>query len=302
MRQVALNFIRNDATIIGPNTHLDSSPRYYYQDRWPKWLKCLEFLTRILPARGGNATAGLHIMKVAAFVTEDPAFEDYYRRELIGKRRYDWYAEHRGPARTAEMIEHNLWWMKPMAKLLYGFDVKVTQDSLRSSVGMNLSHVTLYNLSRLEKDPEIRKVYQRALDTVHQPVSGEANAFWNFLAASQLGADDRTRDESLDSLQRFPSGAPGAERRPEVLLRPKYKGLSANFFKAKQPWEWFSEKPLPFELRRLHGFAWQHNAHEVSERAFSIHGAGGSAYLIAYWLGRSLGYIPAPEPSEPAKQ
>ncbi len=294
VRQVALHFMANDGKIVALDTYLDSSPQNYYQHLLPWWLAWLKPLTNLLPARGGNAMHGLHLLKVASVITQDPAIEGYYRK-LIDEKDYHRRVQDHTQGRSEELIKKNRWWVRPLVKLLFGWDVEPTPDSLRSSVGMNLGHVAIYNLARLEEDPELRQYYLNGLHSAHAAVAAHGNAFWNFLHASQWGPDQGVAD-GLDTIERFPIEGRGEVRNSENPDLPRYKGLQTNFFKSDQRWNWFTTEPLPFEDRVLHSFAWQHNALQMDGGGFDPKVDGGGAYLVAYWLGRLRGWVPEEAP------
>lgn len=289
VRQIGLHFIEHDGKIQALDTYLDSSPRYYYQDLWPKWLRWLSWVRYLLPNRGGNSMHGLHIMKVAAYVTQDPKILEYYRRELVEKKGYVKIVESGTSGGTERSVRRWLWLINILTKLRYGFDVQATPDSLRAGVGMNLGHIALYNLSRLEEDPEIRRSYLKALQGTHEPVARHSNTYWNFLAASQTGGDPHAVSEGIDSLEKFPLEG-GVINNSEDPSIPKYKGLQSTFFKSNQGWQWYAYEPLPFKKRPMHSFAWQQNAMRM-DGDYEPGEAGGADYLAAYWLGRRYGFI-----------
>ena len=291
LRQGAHNFMRNGGKFISDDTHLDSSAHYYYQDRLPKALRWLAPVAHLLPARGGNPLSGLEFMRIAASLTGDADIEAYYRR-LIEKKNYAWYAEHKTAGATEKMMRDHSGLFNFIARVLYGRDVKVTPDSIRSPVGTNLQHIAFYDLMRWEKDPKILQAYADGYRDAHAPVARHANSFWNFLAVSQLGGDAAGIAEGVDSLKRFPLDY-GTRKNSDDPAIPKYKGLSNNFYRNKPHWEWFSVDPLPLERRPMHTFAWQQNAMSM-DGSFDYKDADGAAYLAAYWFGRSHGYI-APE-------
>jgi len=160
---------------------------------------------------------------------------------------------------------------------------------MRSPVGTNLQHIAFYDLMRLETDPKIRQAYAEGYRDAHAPVARHGNTFWNFLAVSQLGGDAAGIADGVDSLKRFPLDY-GTRKNSDDPTIPKYKGLGNNFYRDKPHWEWFSVDPLPIERRPMHTFAWQQNA-MVMDGSFNYKDAEGSAYLAAYWFGRSHGYI-----------
>ncbi len=288
LRAVAHNFMSNKGKLLSEDTHLDSSPHYYYQDRIPKALQILTTPLRlVLPARGGGPMSGLELVKVAAAVTGDADIEAYYHR-LIDKEKFAWYTEHKTAGATEAFIKKHGKLINFIAHRLYGKDVKATADSLRSPVGTNLEHLEFYDLLSNESDPKLRAAYAAGFRAAHEPVASHGNTFWNFLEASQLGDDAGVKD-GLDSLQRLPLDY-GTRKNSADPSIPKYKGLGSNFFQRKPHWEWFAEQPLPFDKRPMHTFLWQNNAMAM-DGDFGYKDADGAAYLVAYWFGRSHGYI-----------
>jgi hypothetical protein len=294
------HFIENDAKIIFGDTYLDSSPRNYNQDQWPKFLKPLRFLSDFLPDRGGNAMQGLHIMKSVAYITGDPIFEKYYREELVERRGYAESAEKSGLGRDERVFKA----MAPVASLIYkathgwkeGFDVKVTVESLRSPVAHNLTHVALSNLARLETDPEIRRHYVNGLVDAHAPVSKQGNTYWNLLTAAHA-PDPAGVADAVATLAVFPTDD---RIKRENSLDPsiaKYKAYKIPRPKEGPAWRWMAKDPLPFEKRPLHAFHWQHNANDLDGGDWDD--SPGSAYLVGYWLGRLQGVVPAPSSGKP---
>ncbi|MBI4062959.1 MAG: hypothetical protein HY401_01500 [Elusimicrobia bacterium] len=285
---MAEHVIANDLRIIDwpSGTFIDFRGNFLDQHHWPQVFRRLP----VAPLGPANSLHGLHLMKVCAWITGDPRFEDYYLRKMLKEEEFD-----------AAMAKYQSFGMDilrgPVGRgavaLAYGKDVKTDGPGIRSNVATNLSHMAFYDLTRLETYPDLRAFYREQFKKLHDPVQNEANSFWDFLYTSQFensGAVDR----AVDSLARFPErpvfGAVDHTGNPSIKKR---RVLRVDYLHDSERIRWHALKPLPFEKRALHpGFAWQHNPYDL-RGGWDFEEGSGADYLIAYWLGRSQGRIKA---------
>jgi len=150
--------------------------------------------------------------------------------------------------------------------------------------------MALYDLVRLEREPQLRQVFREALERQHSLVAREGNSFWNFLYAAHFPQDARAISDGVESLRRYPTARviPRVKNSEDATL-PKHKGLHGD---TGFPWNWFTDRPLPFDRRAVSAaFPWQNNAYELDGGPAPDDQGSGVAYLVAYWLGLYHGFI-----------
>ncbi len=295
LRAVGRHMIRNNLQIVGIKERIGFHPNYAYQDRWPGILKKLP----IPPVRGGNAMHGLHLMRAIASLTGDAEFQRFYEDEMVLNHELDLKLRKFGPHFPPQFLRASKAALSSLARLYYGPGVQMRPEAMVSDLSMNLSHMALYDLARMEEEPDLRSVYREVLDKTHAEVEDHGNSYWNFLYASQFKDDPasaervaRAAREGVDTLRRFPTRPIfGKVVNSDDPAIPKYKGPPDKIHKRMQNWRWYSEKPLPIERQALHAtFAWQSNPYEMDGGNDAKQGSG-AAYLVAYWLGRANGFI-----------
>ncbi len=286
---IGQHFLRNNEKIIGPNTNLNFDPSILPKDGFPDFLSSIA--KKVLP-RGGKAMYALQLLKVTSLITQDPELLTAYKN-MVDDRGYGPFVRDNNQGNSEQLIANFMGPINFLTKIKVGTAVKATSDSLRAEVGQNLGHIALYTLARAETNPTYRGYFVHALTRTHDWVAHHGNSYWNFLTISQTGHDDGGVSEGKNTLVNFPMDNYGVRGNGGDNSIPKYKGLTANFFKGDK-WKWYSVKPLPIERRPMHSFAWQHNAHQMDGN-YGNADCPGVAYLVAYWMGRSLGYISATE-------
>lgn len=285
LSDIANHFIDHGEKIIGPLTSLNFDPAI---STIISVSPGSGFLATILYSRGGKAMYALQLLKSAYVVSGDLRFKNYYDH-LIKDKKYDIIVRDNTQAKTERLIAKSIGAINLFTKLFVGTAIKATTDSLRSDVGQNLGHISLAHLTSLESDPQIRSNFLEGLRGAHQPVSRHGNTYWNFLFTDVSNEDQLGIREGVDSLSRFPMDDYGKRANSGDPSIEKYKGLNANFFKGDK-WSWYAKKPIPFEKRPMHSFAWQQNALAL-DSSFGSGDAPGVAYLIAYWLGRKDHFV-----------
>ncbi len=214
-----------------------------------------------------NALIMLQHLKVAHHVTGEERFARAYRKIAIDEK----YATFALKARRTG----------PPERSNYSDDV--------------LLALAYYPLLRLEKDPELRTLY---LDSYRRSWEGsggnpgfkaQLNPYHNFMAATFL--DDNSQvNAAIESLRVFPLDM--------KMNRDTIAGYQKQFGFSFDPAP-VSPKPeagqtVPLDHRKKQWSAWVHTPYSTGER---IEDSGmeyqALDYLMAYWLGRWKGYIPA---------
>lgn len=234
---------------------------------------------------------GLHVMRVCASLTGDPGLQKYYEDTMVLDRELDEKARKYGPHYPLEVVRDNQGSLEALAKAYYGKDTRVTVESMRGDLSMNLGHMAMYDLNKLEDDPELKKTYRRILQKTHAFVEREGSTYWNFLYAAHFPEDRRAVADGLESLKLFPTRQFLRTVDNRDLPVEKYKAVQSKAYKRPDHVVYFSKDPLPFDKRSMHAaFAWQQNPYRMEKKDSRTQGSGVD-YLVAYWLGRKLGVI-----------
>ena len=138
----------------------------------------------------------------------------------------------------------------------------------------------LYSLIRYESDPTLVGYYRRGLDRCMGAVQNVGNAFCNFVYHACC-ADDPLHEafdaDAIRTLQLMP-----LDKRAREVVNSQRDDVDPGW-------------PLPIDERPVHEFEWNGNPFRLDgwrgcqgELEFT-----GVDYLLAYWLGRYHGFIPA---------
>ncbi len=157
---------------------------------------------------------------------------------------------------------------------------------------------TLYTYIWFETDPAIRLIAQQVLDTqVMRPpdqpraVLGDLNAWYDFMWASQKrlgpGSDGpayQAVHDAVCSLKQFP-----ARKHPQAR-----DNLAVPEFCQGDHGQSMAEAPIPVADRCLQPLMWWYDPHErkaCTDQPWVVYQP--VDYLMAYWMGRYYGFIPA---------
>lgn len=283
--QIGQHFLAQRERIVGPGTELNFDPSVLPKEDFPKFLSSV---ARAFWPRGGKAMYALQLLKVTSLISGDATLTHAYEN-MVNDRGYGLLVREHTQGGSEQLLANAIGLVNAFAKIFVGTAIKATSDSLRAEVAQNLGHISLYTLARAETHPRYRDHYIAAMSWQHQWVANHGNTFWNYLTISQTGIDDGGLAQGKDTLQRFPMDNYGVRGNGGDSNIPKYKGLTANFFKGDK-WKWYSKDPMPIERRPMHSFAWQHNAMQM-DGTFGNADCPGVAYLVAYWMGRTNGFI-----------
>jgi hypothetical protein len=208
-----------------------------------------------------NCLIALSAVKVAHHVTGSERFAEAYRT-LVRRG----YPEHAVAARDR-------WWER--------------WTGVNHSDN-NLAFLAYYNLIRYETDPRLSALYQHSLQRAWSVVRREKNPFFTFVyhaVTPRSEWDVAALDDAKDTLARFPT----VESRydPDALARgcvsPRLDRL-----KRRQ-----ACVPVPMDERPQVAVEWNQNPSRIERGTRDRGGYSGFDYLVAYWLGRAHGFIPA---------
>jgi hypothetical protein len=197
--------------------------------------------------RGLNSLEILSHLKVAAEVVGDPRYEAAYR-ELV---------EEHGYARNT-------------------LDAKITAPSEINHSDDELAFLSYYPLLMLERDPELRSVYQESLRRYWEFERREECPLWNFIYGACTG-DPCDAESTRRALEEMPldliDWPVRNSHRQELRLDPHPDRFGQPQLLAPLPWP---ERPL----------------HKWNGNPFLIDGGSGlieedqTVWLLPYWLGR----------------
>jgi len=150
----------------------------------------------------------------------------------------------------------------------------------------NLAFLAYYNLIRYEQDPVLLDLYRQSLRRAWSVVRREKNPFFTFVFHALVPQSEWDRTalyEAVDTLRRFPterrSLAPNA--RPDQCI-----AAARDRFGRKQACE-----PVPIDERPQASMEWNGNPYRLEGGQDDRMAYSGFDYLLAYWLGRSQGFI-----------
>lgn len=216
-----------------------------------------------------NALIALALFKTAVHVSPEGPYQRIYR-DLIDRHGY---------ARRARAARDR-WW-----EHLTGVN---HSDN-------NLAMLAYDVLLRYEDDANLREQYRAGLERTWRVVRSERNALFTYIARSggvAVGGD------ALASAQRTLLEFPLDQRdepvvnstREDVCLSPR-RDRSGDLQACA---------PLPVSERPRGPFEWNENPYRLDRLGAGSQAYSGLGYVLAYWMGRQRGLIPAPaEPREP---
>lgn len=210
--------------------------------------------------RGLQAQELLSFMKTAAVVTGESRFAEAYRQLVeLGYPGYTLRARNTFPPDS----------------VLHFLD--------------ELSFWSLWNLLRLETDPDLHAIYRRAYERGYEVVRVEQNPWFNYLYAALTG-NEVDPEASVDHLRGWP-----------LDLRVwSYQNSHRTDLRTPQGYVALKGGTRTFPPRETEPLRWDHWVMQADG------GAGGrdvvepGAWLLAYWMGRYHGFIGAPTTQDPA--
>jgi hypothetical protein len=225
--------------------------------------------------RGLNSLSMLSYLKVAEHVTGDGKYAQA-ARELIDRHSYHL---------NVSFPKHHA-----------GFGTGNQSDDEMAFMGF-------YNLLRYEKDPELRRIYAHAFHRYWKLERPELNPFFNFLYAAvatgekwtdpwetkDLSPDGAWREESLDSLRRFPLDRSDwrleNSHRRDVVLFQDLTGRGAGRRRGHRR----DGRVLPIDERHVEH--WSHDPWSLDQGGSGRGLADGASFLLAYYLGLHHGFV-----------
>lgn len=209
-----------------------------------------------------NALIALMVMKVAHHVTEAPRFNRAYTH-LIETKRYHF--------RAAEARDK--WW-----EYLRGIN---HSDN-------NLAFLAYYPLMRLEKNPPLKRVYQKGLERAWRVVRPERNPFFTFIHHTFLPEDQRETaalEHALETLFLFPR-----TKRNRPVVNSRRHDVCRSFWKDRHGHPQAC-LPLPIQERPADSFEWKANPYRLDGGGDGKTIFAGVDFLLPYWMGRYHSFI-----------
>jgi len=251
LARVADHLIRNRWQLVD----LDGKPT-----RWGRWDPEYFLTDEGKYDRGLQAQELLSFIKTAAVVTGETRFADAYRQLVdLGYPAYTLRARNTFPPDS----------------VLHFLD--------------ELSFWSLWNLLRLETDPDLHAVYRRAYERGYEVVRVEQNPWFNYLYAALTG-NEIDPEASVEHLRGWP-----------LDLRVwSYQNSHRTDLRTPQGYVALKGGTRTFPPRETEPLRWDHWVMQADG------GAGGKdvvepgAWLLAYWMGRYHGFIGAPTTQDPA--
>ncbi len=258
------NIIAHDFNLVGPTG---------YHTRWGVWAP--KYLNDDPVWRGGRGLNSLEILshlKVAYHLTGNPKYQEAYLY-LINKHHY--------LTNTIDQRATGDWWRQ-----------NHSDDELAACA--------YYPIMQLEKDPELRKVLVRSLETTWAPERAEHSSFLNFIYGS--GTDSPCDvEESLQNLRDWPWELIcwECDNRHRADVQITWAPRPENAESGRGPRNPFhTDRVLPASERVV--AKWNEDPFVPSGR-FLRPGTGNSGYaeqdgmswLLPYWMGRYHGMIAA---------
>lgn len=209
-----------------------------------------------------NALIALMVMKVAHRVTGAPRFQKAYAH-LIGKKGYHF--------RAAQARDK--WW-----EYIRGIN---HSDN-------NLAFLAYYPLMRLEKDPSLKRVYQKGLERTWRVVRPEKNPFFTFIYHAFLPENQRDKmalNRAMETLFLFP-----AIKRDTRIMNSRRHDICRAFWKDRHGHPQAC-LPLPIQERPADSFEWKANPYRLDGGGDGKTIYAGVDFLISYWMGRYHSFI-----------
>ncbi len=153
----------------------------------------------------------------------------------------------------------------------------------------NMQMLVTVPLLALERDPSLRRAYERSIERTLRHVRREGNAFFNLVGLQALGYDRDLHEDALLTLRLFPLerrifavDATGDARFATTLLDNR-KGVEK------------ADGALPVNYRPASAWAWRDDPYALRHAGGAVGEVESPAadFILAYWLGRWLGYVRA---------
>jgi len=222
------------------------------------------------PFQGFNAMIDLNFFQLAAHITGDSHFQDDYN-ELANHRFYAQY----------------------VGALISGI------ADVTSYFNYNMAGMNLYHLLRLNNDSN-GSMYQMGFDYGWwRWISGDKQSFFNFIYASARGGDDKDQAiaDGIDTLVYYPEQLPVNFPKVDLSTQAWLVDYQDPFWGVRQALgrSPVAKFPLPPGFGPPTDYRWQRDPREtVGGNDSDYTEYPGSDYMLAYWMGRHYGYIPAP--------
>jgi hypothetical protein len=206
---------------------------------------------------GLNALEILSFLKTAHFITENPKFEEHYRK-LIDEHGY-------------------------LGNIL--LEKKVFPDQNNHSDDQ-LAFVAWYPILQLEKDPEIRRALYGAVRR-HYVIEEPESASFFFFPYATMDPDHTNIEAAVQHLRQIPTDRRQWRQenstRADVVFDPRLDRFGSRQLVHVLPAdEWCFGK-------------WNRNPYVPDEGGDGREEDDGAHYLLPYWMGRYHGFIAAPE-------
>lgn len=170
-------------------------------------------------------------------------------------------------------------WLKHVGTYFYQY----AKQCWKSYYGINIAHMPLYNLMRLEGDPKVQAALRQVLTGKIRPVvSGHKNVFFDYIYAvnAKAGAVDKpTADAASGQLKKF-RAPPFADASFDISSKYPKSGCAD-----------MSSKAVDLDHRPGSHFVWQRNPFVVKYKGNAKRVYPGVGYLTAYWMGRAHGLL-----------
>lgn len=148
----------------------------------------------------------------------------------------------------------------------------------------NLMHITIFNLTRLEKQKEYRESYIEAVKVLRNAIGTHENAHFDLIAAAVVPElKEKLGKRVIVYLLKW-------------LNRPRRKVLVKNsadltIEKRKYGRKTIAVRPLPIEKRPTTDFLWQRSPYKLDGGGNGRAQAPGLDLILPYWMARYYGII-----------
>jgi hypothetical protein len=206
--------------------------------------------------RSLNSTSILSYLRVAEHVTGDAKYARAYRN----------------------LIEQHS----------YAMNVMIPKDNAGPGAGNQsddeMAFMCYYNLLKYETDPQLREMYGYALRRRWEIERPELCPLFNFIAAASIELQGAWREESIDTLQRYPldrfNWALKNSHRKDVVSLPEYANDESSHPKRGHRKDGFV---LPIDERFVD--QWNHDPWQLDYAGDGRYLADGASFLLPYYMG-----------------
>ncbi len=232
---------------------------YYYMDvdgeptTWGKW----NFLglRRFRIDRGLNSLELLSHLKTAYHITGDERYERVYRELALEKG----YAK-----------------FTVRQKLLIPLEVNHSDDEL--------AFLSYYPLMKYEKDPELRRYFDKSITRSWEIERPERCPLWNFIYGAVMPeASEIDVAESVWMLERMPLDLVRWDHQNSHRDDVRIRAIPGRFGEKE------SALPLPPDERAV--MKWNGNPYRLDGGKAGRQEEAGTHWLLPYWMGRYYGFI-----------